>query len=131
MAGRPTKFEEEHCERIIDLMSQGYSIEACAGALGVHKDTIYEWIKVHPEFSDAKRIGESASRYFWEKLGITHVLNVSSGNKFENESTSLNSTVWIFNMKNRFGWRDKIEVSGDDDRPIAVAYVPKSKRRPE
>lgn len=28
------------------------SIEGCAVFLGIHKDTIYEWEKIHPEFSD-------------------------------------------------------------------------------
>lgn len=28
------------------------SIEGLARVLGIHKDTIYEWEKIHPEFSD-------------------------------------------------------------------------------
>lgn len=34
-------------------------------------------------------------------------MNVS---EYQGGSKSLNSTVWIFNMKNRFGWRDKQEI---------------------
>jgi uncharacterized protein YdbL (DUF1318 family) len=34
-------------------MEQGFSLTAFAGSIRVAKDTVYEWIKVHPQFSDA------------------------------------------------------------------------------
>jgi hypothetical protein len=38
---------------VIDYMSQGYSLTAFAGHIRVARDTVYEWIKRHSEFSDA------------------------------------------------------------------------------
>jgi hypothetical protein len=38
---------------VINFMAQGFSLTAFAGSIRVAKDTIYEWIKVHPQFSDA------------------------------------------------------------------------------
>lgn len=138
MAGAPSKYKKVYCKQIIDLMAQGYSIEACGGEIGVHKDTIYEWVKIYPEFSDAKKIGESKSRLFWEKLGILHIVNKSDAESWheggsKSKSRALNASAWIFNMKNRFGWKDKIE---DDEalkgpKAIKIAYVPKSQRKSE
>lgn len=107
--GRPTSYKKEYCELLIEHMSKGLSYEAFAGSIGVSKQTIYDWEKVNPEFLDAKYIGTEKSRIFWESLGINHILNVSEsfGKDAGSKSVSLNAPVWVFNMKNRFGWKDK------------------------
>lgn len=115
-AGRPTKYEERFCDLLIEHMDKGLSFEAFAGYLGVSKDTLFEWVKVHPEFSDSKKIGTEKARLWWESKATDYLLNCekttrdSDGN-VETVKTSLNSTVWIFNMKNRFRdeWKDKSE----------------------
>lgn len=107
MNGRPSDYKPEYCELLIDHMSEGLSFESFGGVVGSHRDTLYEWTKVHPEFKEAREIGKSKSRLFWEKLGIEGLW----GSK---EGPNLNATVWIFNMKNRFQWRDK---QPDEDSP--------------
>lgn len=96
-------------------MAQGYSFEAFAGKLGVSKVTLYSWAKENPEFLNAKDIAFERSRHFWEKKAIDHAVEYKDGPK-------LNNTAWVFNMKNRFGWRDKIEHSGNESKPIKLAY---------
>lgn len=135
--GRPSKYEARFCEDLIGYMSEGYSVEACAGLIGVHKDTIYQWVKEYPDFSDAKKIGEAKSRAFWERLGIDHIVNKSDSESVgygisTSSSRSLNASAWIFNMKNRFKWKDKHDESEEDSyKPIRIAYLPRSKRKPE
>ena len=109
LKGRPTSYKPEYCNQLIEHMARGLSYESFAGSIGVSKQTIYDWEKVNKEFLDAKEIGLEKSRIFWEEIGIDHIINVSEsfGKDAGSKSTSLNSTVWIFNMKNRFGWRDK------------------------
>lgn len=113
--GKPTKYKPEYCEKLLEHMSEGLSIEAFAGLIRVHKDSIYEWVRVHPEFKEAKDIGESLSLLYWEKLGRDNIINVterdSSGNT---TSRNMNATTWIFNMKNRFRWRDKQPDENDN-----------------
>jgi hypothetical protein len=103
---RPTKYRPEYDNQLIEHYL------SFAGEIGVHEDSLYEWEKVHPSFSEAKRLGFAKNRTFWEKLGITHITHVDS--KFES-SAKLNSTVYIFNMKNRFPkeWRDRTEIKSD------------------
>lgn len=122
--GRPTKYDPAMCEIVVEVMEQGFSFEAVAGHLGICKDTLYEWAKKYPDFSDAKKRGLEQSRIFWEALGIEHIVT-KSDSKTEKQghnttttskSRSLNSSVYIFNLKNRFGWSDKkeVELGGDD-----------------
>lgn len=113
--GRPTKYKEEYCQQLIDHMEQGLSYESFAGVVSVSKQTIYDWEKSNPDFLDAKKTGTEKCRLFWEKTGI--------GGLWGSKEANFNSAVWIFNMKNRFRWADKVEVSGTEDaKPIMLAY---------
>jgi hypothetical protein len=51
--GRPSEYRVEHCQLVIEFMGQGYSLTAFAGHIRVARDTVYEWVKRHSEFSDA------------------------------------------------------------------------------
>src|SRR5260370_20240409 len=51
--GRPSKYQPDYCEQVELCMAAGYSLTAFAGFIGVNKDTLNEWMRVHPEFSDA------------------------------------------------------------------------------
>lgn len=106
--GRPTKYEARYCQMLIDHMKSGMSFEAFAGhpEVMVNRDTLYQWVKDHPDFSDAKREGSEAARFFLEATGIKGLHGKIPG---------FNVTAWIFTMKNRCGWRDKVEHSGAVD----------------
>lgn len=124
--GRPTKYLPEYCEQLIQHMSEGYSFESFAGKIGVSKQTIYDWEKANKDFLDAKRRAFEVSRLFWEKQGIDGLFSESFEDKDAKTKTSksINATVWLFNMKNRFGWRDK--QPGEEDRTITHSYANKS-----
>jgi hypothetical protein len=66
-------------------------------------------MEAHPEFLEARKKGESACRRWWETQG-----------KIGMHMKVFNSTVWIFNMKNRFKWADRSELSGPDGGPISI-----------
>ena len=101
-------------------MAQGYSVEAFAGHIDVNVDTIYEWVKVHPDFSDAKNLAFGKNRIFWEGIALEHL---TAGEK----DPKINSAIWIFNMKNRFKWRDlqeiKQEVTGSTEVTLKHADI--------
>lgn len=132
--GRPTKYKKEYCERLIEHMENGYSFESFAGLVNVCKETIYTWTREHSEFLDAKNRAFEKSRLFWEKQNIEGLYKQTEfdndGNKISEKS--INSTVLIFNMKNRFPeeWRDKqtVEHEGNPDKPIAVKNIDISDR---
>ena len=118
---RPTKFKPEYCEELIEHMKEGLSFEAFAGKLEVSKQTLYNWCETNIEFQEAKEIATEQSRLFWEQQGKDGLYKITETTEDEdgNEVTTtkiMNPTIWIFNMKNRFGWRDK--QPGEEDKTI-------------
>lgn len=114
-AGQPTKYEPLYCQMLIDHMEKGFSYESFAGTIRVCKKTLYNWEKEFEEFLHAKSIAIELCRLHWEKVGIDGVYHEAI--KTDDGMTinrSINATVWVFNMKNRFGWRDK---QPDEDAP--------------
>lgn len=111
--GKPSLYKPEYCQMLIEHMKQGYSYETFAVDIGVHRDTLYEWEKVHPEYSDTKKRAVLASQKQWEEWGIKGLWNTSGQGTHEN----LNTTLWIFNMKSRFKWRDDGKDAPGDPPP--------------
>lgn len=105
-AGRPTKYRPEMCERIVGEMAKGLSKEAAAYQLGICTKTLYNWGEEHPEFLQALKRGEQASLAKWEDLGLRGVQGYIEG---------FNASAWIFNMKNRAHWRDRQDVTSNNE----------------
>lgn len=58
--GRPSEYDPAYCDGVVEFMGQGYSLTAYAGEISHHRETLLEWGKVHPEFSDAVKRGQAA-----------------------------------------------------------------------
>ena len=118
--GRPTSYRVGFCGRIIALMAGGRSLEGCASRLGVHPDSLYEWQKVHPEFSEAVRAGRAAATAFWEG----RLLDVAQGG-----SGNAQAIQWALRNRSRAasGWdhaHNRVEVSGPDGGVVQVQPKP-------
>lgn len=99
--GRPSLYDPQYCDQVIDFMSSGYSIAGFAGHIKVARQTVYQWAEDHPEFSDALNQARAASALWWERNALK--------NAVEGEG---NATMLIFGLKNRVAdeWRDKREL---------------------
>lgn len=123
-AGRPTKYKKEYCDKLVKHVGEGLSFESFAGEVGVTRDCLYKWTERYPEFLYAKREAEAKSLAFWEKIGragILDKLDAITGKK----GAKFNHIAWIFLMKNRFGWRDHVQVSESNSgevKKIEVSY---------
>jgi hypothetical protein len=114
-SGRPTKYKPEYCQMLVEHMAKGLSLEAFAGVVKVNQDTVHEWVKAHPEFSEAKKDGLAASLLFWENIGIEGIWNT--------REKMLNTGNYVFQMKNRFKWNDRIVVEGgEESKPLVLKY---------
>ena len=114
--GRPSSYRGEFCDRIIQLMAEGRSLDGCAALLGVHPDSLNEWRRVHPEFSVAVRAGRAAATAFWE----TRLLDVAQGG-----AGNAQAIQWALRNRSRAasGWdhaHAKLEVSGPDGGAVQL-----------
>lgn len=112
-AGRPkvklTDLPPNWKQDMIDLSLEGGSnVELMIDCLGgISNDLWSRLIKDEPEFSETVSICKQNQKRWWNKQGRKMAV--------DNQG---NATVWVFNMKNRFGWRDKQEITGDETKPI-------------
>lgn len=104
--GAPTTYRPEYCAQLIELMKQGYTFEAFASDVECSASTLYNWAREHPEFLEAKALGESYSRKFFEGVGLGLMTGRQSGN----------IVAWIFMMKNRYGWGRELPPPDDIDQ---------------
>ena len=126
-SGRPKEYDEQwvknHLDKLPAMFKDGQSIAEVCAELGMCKDTFYRLKKEYPVFSDAIKNGELLSEAWWSRLG----------RKGASGAAEINPTTWIFNMKNRFGWKDKkevdipnpltsISISDDNAQEAAEAY---------
>lgn len=60
--GQPTKYRPEYCEKFIEVMESEGFIETFCSEIGIHVDTHYEWLRRHPEYSEAVKKGKAISK---------------------------------------------------------------------
>jgi hypothetical protein len=68
-AGRPTKYKEEYCELLEEILQRGdFAVTFCK-EVGIGEDTFQAWVKKHPSFSKSYGKGKAASKaLFVEKM---------------------------------------------------------------
>jgi hypothetical protein len=115
--GRPTKYTKEMPKKAEEYLAKGFSKEATAGYLGIHKDTLYEWVKKHKLFSDAIKRGEARGLQQIEQWVIAKM----SGQDIKGfDPKKSDTTLLIFMLKTRFHkvYGDRIKV--EDDTPFGL-----------
>ena len=118
--GRPTKYDPEICEKIIELGREGYSRAQMVAALGVPYATFKAWEQGQPDFRAAMEESRVLALAHWEELGYTHMIESPGGPR-------LNTGLWSRSMSARFPseYREnsKVELVGKNDGPIEVDHV--------
>ena len=96
------KERQAACKAFCDHIREGYSIASFP--LCDHK-TIRYYIEEYPVDFPPEEIEQAfrEGRHEWEKIG-------KQGAK--GELSGFNNGSWIFNMKNRYGWKDTREFEG-------------------
>lgn len=94
------------CDKWCKHLEKGYSKESFPEC---DPQTIRSYMKKYPKDFDTEKLrrAEATHRVFWEEIGISGAMGKLQG---------FNASSWIFNMKNRFGWRDKQDVTTDGEK---------------
>jgi len=98
---------------MINCGSEGGSAVEVRVLLGISTSAWETLLTDSAEFRETEKAARDLCNVWWEKNG--RKLAIEGGG---------NSAIWIFNMKNRFGWRDKAE-DGDreSDKPAPTQVV--------
>lgn len=102
------KIFRELCEHV----GQGYSLDSFAP---LSKTSISSYLKLYPEefcqeeLDNAMRQG----RDWWEGIGRRQASGDCLGN----------SRTWFYNMANRYGWREKLEVEAEHKGQVSINVI--------
>ena len=109
--GRPSMYRPEYCELAIEIGKRGGGPNDIACEIGVLRENLYEWAKVHPEFLTALKQAKQHEQKWWENKGIEGL----GADKF-------NAMVWKVSMQARFRddytERKVTELTGKDGGAI-------------
>ena len=86
-------------QKILNEYREGASDVEVAAMLGIPKkkfDQMYEEID---DFARVIDMGRTLSQAWWVKAGRKYILD-----------RNFQTTMWSFNMKNRYGWADKVDM---------------------
>lgn len=111
-AGRPSKYDPAFCGQVEALGRKGCGKAEIAAEIGVTRETINEWAKVHSEFSDALALAHDLSLAWWEKQARTNL-----------GTQGYQSGLWKQAMSGRFPlepYRDRSELAGEGGAPLVV-----------
>lgn len=131
----PSKYKDEFPAMLVDHLAKGYSLDSFAAKVGVSYNTLNEWCKDKTELNEAKKEGQAKSLLWWEDQGHEGLWEITDffdkdGNIIRT-TKKLNTTVWIFSMKNRHGWRDQAVVPDTDDPNFDTPEFLSNDKKPE
>lgn len=113
-AGRPVEglesLPEDWPNQIITMYSNGASDSEIKATIymwrGSFSNDLWErWIKEEPEFSETIKMGRIIAEAWYTKLGREQLVN-----------SFFPFAGWYMQMKNRFGWKDRQDVTSNDQQ---------------
>lgn len=98
-------------EILTNEYKEGASDIEVMDVLGISKQVFDSQYKDNPVFRELVDIGRLAQTAFWYRVGRKNL-----------KDRSFNNAVWMFNMKNRFGWAEKSEstVAGAPENQLTL-----------
>lgn len=108
--GRPTKYREKFCQTVIEVGEQGGWVSEMAEACDVHRSSIEEWAKEHPEFSTALMRAKQKARVWFEKAGRVGLT-----------AERFNSALWAKQMSARHpdDYTDRLRAEHDHSGKVS------------
>ena len=119
--GRPTKLTPDVHKKIVNLIKAGNYNDIAAQAVGITEQTFYGWMKrgeagESPYFEFFQAVKEASA------FSEAHYLELI---RKAAKETSWQASAWFLERKfnERWGRRDKTEISGADKGPIIFKVI--------
>lgn len=109
--GRPSKYTPERVLAILDTLEEGNTLKTSALVNGITRETLNEWRKAYPDFSDAVERAQAHAERFYQR----HVRGAAY--------TDWNAAKFWLTHRNGDDWRppkETKEVTGKDGGPVGV-----------
>lgn len=84
-------------QKALAAYKDGASDAEVIGLMQITRSKFDDLCRTDPDFADLVEFGRDLSKAFWYSMGRINLEN----NRF-------NTSLWYANMKNRFGWSDKV-----------------------
>lgn len=99
-------------KKLLSHLRQGYSIDSFEM---LAPQAIQEYIKEFPDEFIASEIERAtrAGKNEWESIGKRQATGDCLGN----------SRSWYYNMANRYGWREKVDIEADHKGSVSINVV--------
>lgn len=85
---------------LVDYYRQGYSDAEVASAMNITMREFNRMLNDNATFSKLVEFGRTLSLAWWESQARKNINN-----------KSFNTPLWVFTMKNKYGWADKVETN--------------------
>ena len=118
-------------------MGQGFSFESFGAEVHKSSQCLYEWVQAHSEFGDAKAEGTALSLKWHENIGNKGMMGLpmevqmkdKNGNIKTITGKNFNPVMFKFMMANRHKWKDRSDVTTDDEKIEGpVVYRPEKNK---
>jgi hypothetical protein len=134
LVGRPSSYDPRLVDKVYKLALLGSTEEEMAEIIEINHDTLYEWKKAHPEFSDAIKRGKHdadanvADRLYQRAMGYSHqavkiFMPAGAEEPVYAEYTehyppdTQAASLWLRNRQPE-KWRDRQEVTGANGKDL-------------
>jgi len=108
MAGRPTKYNEDRHNRIVETLRAGNTRRASAWAGGIDLDTFANWLRRFPEFSAAVKEAEAEA-----ELAMVRRVRTAADESWQ-------AAAWWLERKMKQDWSARQEQTGADGGAVRV-----------
>jgi hypothetical protein len=103
-------FKQEYCKELVKHCAQGHSSKTFAAVVECSLDTLYEWEKKYPEFSEAKKLARQKQEILFERLFI--------GMSFGKIKGNATAAIWL--TKVMCGWTEPVAQIEENKQPLTI-----------
>jgi transposase-like protein len=113
--GCPTKYRPEFVAEVATLAKQGKTITGIAAHFGVVRETIYDWMDKHPDFSDAIKLAKTTQLGVLEDVLLKQAKGVIEGNTA--------AIIWAMKNQHPEQYQDRRDLNVKVEQVVEINFL--------